>query len=102
MMSWPTVFLLSAGAYIFKTSGLLALSGRQVSPSALRLIGLLPPALFMALIVVQTLGRADGALAVDARMAGLLVAAIAVWRRAPFLVVVGCAVVAAAMVRAVT
>jgi branched-subunit amino acid transport protein len=64
------------------------------------LLGLLPAALFGALIVVSTFG--DGqSLVVDARLAGLAAAALAVWRRANFVVVVLAAAVATAAVRAI-
>lgn len=101
-MSWTTVLLLSAGAYAFKAAGLLALRGRDVPAPVLRFVGLLPPALLTALIVVQTVGGEDGGLTVDARLAGLAVAGVAVWRRAPFLVVVVAGAATAALLRAVT
>lgn len=100
-MSWTLVLLLSAGSYLFKAVGLLALSGRDVPAPVLRFVGLLPPALLAALIVVQTIGADGGALRLDARIVGLLVAGVAVWRRAPFLVVVVSGMVTAALLRAV-
>jgi hypothetical protein len=55
--------------------------------------------LLAALILVQTLG--DGTrLVVDARAPALAVAAVLVWRRAPFLVVVLAAAATAALLRA--
>lgn len=101
-MSWTLVLLLSGGAYLFKAAGLLALSGREVPAPVLRFLGLLPPALLMALVVVQTVGGDDGGLVLDARLAGLLVAGVAVWRRAPFLVVVASGAVTATLLRALT
>ena len=99
-MSWTVVLLLSAGAYAFKAVGLLALAGRDVPAPVLRFVGLLPPALLMALVAVQTVGGDEGALVVDARLAGLAVAGLAVWRRAPFLVVVASAALTTAALRA--
>jgi len=56
--------------------------------------------LLAALIAVQTFS--DGrSLVIDARAAGLAVAAVAVWRRWPFLVVVALAAVTTALVRQV-
>jgi hypothetical protein len=55
--------------------------------------------LLAALILVQTLG--DGPrLVIDARAPALAVAAVLVWRRAPFLVVVLAAAATAALLRA--
>lgn len=99
-MSWTTVLILSGGAYLFKVVGLLALHRRAVPAAVLQFVGLLPPALLTALIVTQTVAGADAAVVVDARVAGLAVAAVAVWRRAPFLVVVASAVVTTALLRA--
>jgi len=62
---------------------------------------LLPAALFGALIVVSTVGG-DRALVLDARVAGLAAAGVAVWRRAGFVVVVIAAAGATAAVRAVS
>jgi hypothetical protein len=63
-----------------------------------RVADLLPVALLAALIGVQVLG--DGPhLVVDARLVGLGVAVVALLLRAPFIVVVLAAAVAAALVR---
>lgn len=65
-----------------------------------RLATVLPVALLAGLVVVQVLG--DGrSLAVDARLAGLGAGALALWLRAPFLVVVVVAAGTAALLRAV-
>ena len=65
-----------------------------------RVAGLLPVALLAALVAVQTF--ADGQnLVIDARLAGLAAAVIALVLRAPFLVVVLVAAVTAAVLRAI-
>jgi hypothetical protein len=57
------------------------------------------PALLAALIAVQTF--ADGkSLVIDARAVGLAVGAIAVWRKAPFVVVIVLSAGATALIRA--
>lgn len=99
-MSWTAVLLLSVGSYALKAGGLVALGGRPLPAGVLRFVELLPPALLMALIVVQTLGTDSGGLAIDARLAGMAVAAIAVWRRLPFPAVIAVAVVTTALLRA--
>lgn len=98
-MSWSLVLLLSGGSYLLKAAGLLLLGDREIPPRAVAVLALFPPALFAALVVVQTVGG-EPTLQVDARVIGLLVAAAAVWCRAPFLVVVVSAVLATAAVRA--
>ena len=85
-MSWFGLGLLAAGSYGLKATGVFALRG----PLEVRLrplTSLLPAALFAALVVVQALGR-DGELVLDARVPGVLAAVVAVWFRAPFVVVV--------------
>jgi hypothetical protein len=61
---------------------------------------LLPVALLAALIATNTFSAGDR-LVLDARAAGLAAAALAVWRKAPFLVVVAVAAATAALLRAV-
>lgn len=63
------------------------------------LVGMLPVALLAALVVVEAV--ADGRhIELDpARLAGLAAGAVAVWRRAPFLVVVVVAGLTAALLR---
>lgn len=68
-------------------------------PGTAQLMGLVPAAVVMAVIVQLTV--ADGrSLVVDERLAGMIVAAVLVWRRAPFLVVVLSAAAATAGLRA--
>jgi len=101
-MSWTVIVVMIIGAYLFKVLGVFGLAGNGSSGLARRLApltALIPAALFAALIVVQTVG-VDRAIRVDARFAGLAVAVVAVSRRAPFVVVVGAAMVATGLVRA--
>ena len=64
-----------------------------------RCLSLIPASLLAALVVKDTFTVAND-LVVDARAAGLVVAGLAVWRRAPFIVVVVAAMAATAVVRA--
>jgi branched-subunit amino acid transport protein len=100
-VSWWLVLTLAGGAYLLKAVGLLAFDARPPSPRVLRLLRLLPPALLAGLVVVQTFA-ADEAIVVDARAAGVAAGALAAWRRAPFLVVIGVAAAVTAGLRAVT
>ena len=93
-MTWAAILALGAGAYALKALSLVILGPRAVEGTLLRLAALLP-----ALVVVNTFAG-DRRLVLDARGVGLAVAALAVWRKAPFVVVVGGAVVATALTRA--
>ena len=99
-MSWSSLIVLVIGAYGFKAFGVLGL-GRVADSAAARfepLTALIPAALFAALIAVQTVGG-DETLVLDARIVGVGAGAVAVWRRAPFVVVVLVAMAVTALVR---
>lgn len=99
-MTWAAVLVAAAGCYLLKLAGMSVPERVLDRPTVRRVAGLLPVALLSALIAVQVV--ADGrALVVDARLAGLAVAALALVLRAPFIVVVVLAAVTAALLRAV-
>jgi branched-subunit amino acid transport protein AzlD len=96
---WIAIGVTAVGCYLVKLLGLLVPAGTLEKPLVKRLSGLLPVALLAALTAQQTFG--DGQqLVLDARGAGVAAAALALVLRAPFLVVVGAAVVVTAGVRA--
>ena len=64
-------------------------------------LDLAPVPLLAALILTQTVVSTTGAYVIDARLPAVGVAALLVWRRAPFLVVVLAAAATAALLRAV-
>lgn len=105
-MSWWAIGVLAAGAFGCKWFG-VAVLGRLGGDDAMAggrlgwfppMAALIPPALFAALIAVQTF-EIDGALRVDARAAGVVAGVLAVWRRAPFLLVVVLAMTVTAVIR---
>ena len=95
-MTWTAVLVISGGAYLFKLVGVTA--GNRFAVALEPVAALVPPALFSAIIVIMTV--ADGSsIIVDVRLVGVGLAAVAVWRRAPFVVVVVVAMAATALVR---
>jgi hypothetical protein len=96
---WAGIIAGSLGCYALKLAGLSVPARVLENPTVARIAELLPIAMLSGLIAVQTFG-ADRHLTVDARVAGLAAAGVAVWRRLPFLVVVGLAAAVAAGVRA--
>jgi hypothetical protein len=95
-VTWTAVLAISGGAYLFKLVGVMA--GNRFAATLEPVAGLVPAALFSAIIAIMT--AADGtSLVLDARLAGVGLAAVAVWRRAPFVVVVLVAMAATALVR---
>jgi hypothetical protein len=95
---WPAILIGCAGCFALKLAG-LSVPARFLERS--RAVALLPVALLAALVGLQTFSTGDG-LVLDARVAGLAVALLAVRARAPFLVVVASAAAATALVRAVS
>lgn len=91
------LLLLAAGTYLLKAVGPVAAAGRELPPALARAADLLPAALLAALVATQTFGG-DGALQLDARALGVAAAGLAVWRGAPFglVVVLGAGVTALA------
>ena len=98
MSHWPAVLAASAGAFGLKALG-WSVPGRVLENDRVRRTALyLPVALLAGLVVVQAFA-AGQSLRLDARAAGLAVAAVAVLLRAPFLLVVVLAAVTAALLR---
>ena len=98
--AWIAVAAVGAATIAIKGAGPVAFAGRPLPRAVALVMPLLAPSLLAALVVGQTLG--DGrALAVDARLAGVAAAAVALLLRAPLLVVLGAAAGVAAATRAV-
>lgn len=99
-MIWAAIVVTCLGLYALKLAGLLV-PGRVLEREPVRRATLLLPiALLAALVATQTL-VADRAVGVDARVAGVGAAVVALVLRAPFLVVVLVAAGTAAAWRAV-
>lgn len=99
MNVWIAIVVTAVGCYAVKLAGLLVPAGVLERPLVKRLAALLPVALLAALTAQQTFAD-DRTLMLDAKAAGLAAAAVALVLRAPFLVVVGAAVVVTAGLRA--
>ena len=100
-MSTAGILVLAVGAatIALKGAGTMLLGARTLPPPAQAVIALLAPSLLAGLSVVQTLDD-DGALAIDARLAGVAAAAVALAVRAPLLVALTAAAGVAAAARA--
>lgn len=98
-MSWPLMVVLVVGSYGLKVLGVTAV-GSVLERRLGALVSLLPAVLFSALIAVMTFETA-GELVLDARVVGVGVGALAVWRKAPLVVVVLAAMVVTSVLRLV-
>jgi branched-subunit amino acid transport protein len=97
--AWILVLAVGAATIALKGAGTLLLGSRTLPSPAQSVIALLAPSLLAGLIVVQTFD-ANGALAIDARLAGVAAAAVALALRAPLLVALAAAAAVAAAARA--
>ncbi|WP_062465033.1 AzlD domain-containing protein [Demequina soli] len=99
--AWTWVAIVGAGVLAWATK----LAGHSVpeawleNPRVHRIAAFVTVALLSALVAVQTFATGR-TLAIDARLAAVAVAAVLLWRRAPFIVVVAVAAGVAAGLRA--
>jgi hypothetical protein len=96
--AWAAVLVIGAFTIAFKASGPVLLGGRELPARIRSVVALLAPTLLAALVVVATFGNGR-ALVLDARVAGIAAAVVAIALRAPIIVVVTAAAVVAALVR---
>jgi len=99
-VSWTLVLALGIGAYACKVIGLVVIGSRRMPPAVARCLALVPAALISALVVVSTFSTGTQ-LVLDARAAGVGVAEVAAWRRAPLIVVIVLGAVVTVVVRRV-
>jgi len=89
---------LAAGVYGIRVLGVTTL-GRLVEQRLGPLVSLLPVTLFSALVALMTWEKA-GELVLDARVVGVVAAAVAAWRKASMVVVILVAMAVTAGLRA--
>lgn len=99
MKLWVLVLATVAGCYLLKLAGYLVPARILDHPRTRRVVELLPVALLASLVVVEALANGRHLQFDGPRLAGFAVGAAAVWRRAPFLVVVVAAALTAALLR---
>ena len=97
--TWTVVVLIGLATMAIKALGPVLLGGKPLPPRVTSVVALLAPALLAALVAINTVGG-DQELVLDARLPGVLAAAVAIKLRAPVLVVVVVAALVTAGVRA--
>ncbi|MEU7791713.1 AzlD domain-containing protein [Amycolatopsis sp. NPDC049159] len=90
--------VLALGTFAFRFAGPVLRSRVKLSPKAQRLMALAAVVLLAALVAVSALTEGHG-FAGFARPAGVLVAGVLAWRKAPFALVVVAAAATAALLR---
>ena len=97
-MTWLVIALVGVATIAFKASGPVLLGGRTLPPRVGAVVDVLAPAMLAALVVTQTVGG-DRSIEIDERLLGVAAGAVAVWLRAPLVVVMVVAAATAAVVR---
>ncbi|WP_105032335.1 AzlD domain-containing protein [Arthrobacter ruber] len=98
MSLWGWILLACAVSVATKFAGFLVPAKLLDNPRMLRVAGSLTIGLLAALTAVNTFATGQ-VLVVDARVVALAAAAVALWLRAPFLVVVAVGALAAGVAR---
>ena len=98
MTLWGYILLACAATYLTKLAGYAIPARWLQNPRITRVAGAMTVALLAALTVMNTVASGT-ALVLDARLAALAAAALALWLRLPFLLVVVLGAVASAAVR---
>jgi branched-subunit amino acid transport protein len=96
--TWLVVAVVGVVTVAFKASGPVLLGSRALPPRAADVVDVLAPAMLAALVVTQAVGG-DRELVLDERLVGVAAGGVAVWRRAPLVLVMAVAAAAAALVR---
>jgi len=98
MTLWTVIVLACAATYLTKLAGYAVPARWLQNPRMTRVAGAMTVALLAALTVMNTVAS-GAALVLDARLAALAAAALALWPRLPFLLVVLLGALASAGVR---
>jgi hypothetical protein len=98
MSLWGWVILAVAAAYLIKLSGYLLPQKLLDHPVVIKLAAALTVGLLASLTVMNAVGKGQ-AIVLDSRLLALGVAAVALWLKAPYIVVVLAGGVAAALGR---
>ncbi len=98
MRTWLLIAVLAIGTVLMKTIGPVLAGGRQPPAPLTRVIALVAPAVISALIVTGTFTQGQQ-LIIDARAAGVGVAAVALWLRVPAVLAMLLAAIVCAVLR---
>jgi branched-subunit amino acid transport protein len=97
-VTWLVIAVVGGVTIAFKAAGPVLLGNRELPERVASVVDVLAPAMLAALVVTQTVGG-DGEIVIDARLAGVVAGGVAVWLRAPLLVVMVVAAATAALIR---
>ena len=96
--AWIVVAAVGVATVAFKAAGPVAIGRRELPPRIQSIVELLAPVMLVALVVAQTFGG-DQEITVDARVAGVGAAAVALALRAHIIVAMAIAALVTALLR---
>jgi branched-subunit amino acid transport protein len=96
--AWLVVAVVGVATIAFKAAGPVLIGRRALPPNVQSVVDLLAPVMLIALVVTQTFGG-DEEITVDARVAGVGAAVVAIWLRAHVIVAMAVAAAVTALVR---
>jgi uncharacterized membrane protein len=100
---WLVIIVLTVATALIKAAGPVLLGARDLPVRSQAVIGLIAPALLAALVVVETLGAPEGgAIEIDARILGIVAAAIALRAGLTMLPTVAIAAITVALIRLIS
>ena len=95
---WIVVAVVGVATIAFKAAGPVVIGRRELPPRARSLVELLAPVMLIALVVTQTFGG-DQEIEIDARVAGVGAAVVALAFRAHIIVAMAIAALVTALLR---
>ena len=98
MTAWIVVAAVGVITVLCKAAGPVLLGGRRLTGRTLGMVELIGPVLLVALVVTQTVGG-ERSIVLDARLAGVGAAVVALRFRAPLIAAMVVAAVVTAFVR---
>ena len=98
MTTWIVIAVVGVVTLAFKASGPVLLGRRELPPRVTSVVEVLAPAMLAALVVTQAVGG-DRSIVIDERLAGVIAGGVAIWLRAPIIVVMLVAGATAALIR---
>ena len=101
MLTWGVVAVLAVGVYGQRALGMALIDPNRISVRSRQVLAMVPLSILCAVTALQTLSS-QGALVLDARVAGIVAAAALSWKRAPMFLVVAAAAAVTAAVRLIS
>ncbi|HAF69624.1 MAG TPA: branched-chain amino acid transporter AzlD [Acidimicrobiaceae bacterium] len=98
MLTWGVVAVLAVGVYGQRALGMALINPARISHRSRQVLAMVPLSILCAVTALQTFST-QGALVLDARVAGIAAAAALTWKRTPMFVVVIVAATVTAAIR---